>query len=127
MTDEATGSPVSYRIEVDLDGQGVDTTLEDIVTAINTDVAGVNASITPDHRLSLNADAGFAFTFGNDGDSFREDSSKLLAARASTRSFKVPPLMTSPFVKNSKTIRVFLRLPRSTTSATETMPGVCRR
>jgi flagellar hook-associated protein 1 FlgK len=80
VTDEATGSPVSYRIEVDLDGQGVDTTLEDIVTAINTDVAGVNASITPDHRLSLTADAGFAFTFGNDGDSFRADSSKLLAA-----------------------------------------------
>ncbi len=80
VSDQATNSPVSYRIEVDLDGEGVDTTLEDIVTAINTDVAGVNASITPDHRLSLAADTGFSFTFGNDGDSFRSDSSKLLAA-----------------------------------------------
>ncbi|NOX57395.1 MAG: flagellar hook-associated protein FlgK [Planctomycetes bacterium] len=80
VTDQATGSPVAYRIEVDLDGQGTDTTLEDVVAAIDTDVAGVNATITADNRLNLTSDAGFSFSFGHDGQEFRADTSKLLSA-----------------------------------------------
>lgn len=80
VADEATGTPIAYRIEVDLDGQGEDTSLEDIVAAINTDVNGVTAELTLDNRLSLTADAGFNFTFGHDGEQERADTSKLLAA-----------------------------------------------
>ena len=80
VSDNATETPVAYRIEVDLDGEGPDTSLDDIVAAINDQVNGVTASITRDQRLSLAADTGFSFTFGHDGEQFREDSSKLLAA-----------------------------------------------
>ncbi|HRX85336.1 MAG TPA: flagellar hook-associated protein FlgK [Phycisphaerae bacterium] len=79
VADDATGTPVSYRIDIDLDGQGNDTSLEDLVAAINADVSGVTASITTDQRLSLQADQGFSFTFGHDGQQFREDTSKTLA------------------------------------------------
>jgi len=80
VADDATGTPVAYRIDVDLDGQGVDTSLADLVAAINTSVSGVTASITPDQRLSLQADQGFSFTFGHDGQQFRADTSRTLAA-----------------------------------------------
>ena len=80
VSDDATGTPVAYRIEVDLDGQGTDTSLNDIIAAINTQVNGVTAALTVDQRLSLTADAGFSFSFGHDGQQFRADSSKTLAA-----------------------------------------------
>lgn len=80
VADDATGSTVAHRIEVDLDGEGTDTTLNDIINQINTDVDGVTATLTADNRLNLDADTGFSFTFGHDGDQFREDTSGLLAA-----------------------------------------------
>ncbi len=80
VTDNATGTPVAYKIEVDLDGQGDDTSLEDLVAAINNDVNGVNAAITVDNRLSLTADTGFSFSFGHDGSQYRADTSHTLAA-----------------------------------------------
>ncbi|MCB9850082.1 MAG: flagellar hook-associated protein FlgK [Phycisphaerales bacterium] len=80
VADDATGTPVAYRIDIDLDGANDDdTSLEDLVAAINAQVGGVTASITPDQRLSLEADAGFSFSFGHDGQQFRADSSKTLA------------------------------------------------
>ena len=80
VTDDATGSSVSQRIEVDLDGVAPDTSLDDVISQINTNLTGVTATLTPDNRLSLVADTGFSFTFGHDGDQFREDTSGLLAA-----------------------------------------------
>lgn len=79
VADDATGTPVAYRIDVDLDGQGADTSLADLVAAINGSVEGLTASITVDNRLSLTADTGFSFSFGHDGQQFRADSSRTLA------------------------------------------------
>ncbi len=80
VTDDASGTPVAYRIEVDLDGVDPDTSLEDLVTSINDQVEGVTASITVDNHLQLTADTGLSFTFGHDGEQFRQDTSKTLAA-----------------------------------------------
>ena len=81
VTDDTTGTTSSYLIEVDLDGIGDDdTTLESLMDDINADVTGVTASITPDSRLSLVADAGGSITFGHDGQSQRPDTSHVLAA-----------------------------------------------
>jgi len=79
VADDATATPVAYRIDIDLDGEGDDTSLEDLVAAINTNVSGVTAGITVDQRLSLEADQGFSFSFGHDGQSFRADTSRTLA------------------------------------------------
>lgn len=79
VADDATGTPVAYRIDIDLDGEGDDTSLEDLVAAINTNVSGVTAGITADQRLSLEADQGFSFSFGHDGQTFRADTSRTLA------------------------------------------------
>ncbi len=80
VADTSTGTPVAFRIDVDLDGTDGGTTLESLVEDINTQVAGVTASITSDLRLQLTADDGFTFTFGNDGQQAREDTSGVLAA-----------------------------------------------
>ena len=80
VADDATNSSLAYRIDVDLDGQGEDISLEDLAADINDQVSGMTASITVDQRLSLTADAGLSFTFGHDGEQFREDSSHVLAA-----------------------------------------------
>lgn len=81
VTDGTTGVTSSSFIQVDLDGIGDDdTTLESLVADINANVAGVSASITPDNRLSLVADAGGSITFGHDGQSQRPDTSYILAA-----------------------------------------------
>lgn len=80
VADTTTGTPVAYRIDVDLDGTDSGTTLESLVEDINTQVAGVTASITSDLRLQITADDGFTFTFGNDGQQAREDTSGVLAA-----------------------------------------------
>ena len=68
------------RREVDLDGEDPDTSLQALVDQINSKVAGVTASVTADNRLQLDADAGTSFTFGHDGEEFREDTSDALAA-----------------------------------------------
>lgn len=80
VADDATATPVSYQINIDLDGSGTDTSLETLVADINATVVGVTASITPDNRLQLVADTGYTFTFGHDSDSFREDTANVLAA-----------------------------------------------
>jgi flagellar hook-associated protein 1 len=80
VTDEATGSTTSYQVAVDLDGVDEDTSLESLVADINANASGVTASITIDNRLSLRAEAGMTFTFGTDGASQREDTSRLLSS-----------------------------------------------
>ncbi len=80
VADDATGTPIAYRIDVDLPDDGSGTTLESLVAEINTQVEGVTASITSGNRLTLTADDGFSFTFGHDGQVAREDTSGVLAA-----------------------------------------------
>lgn len=80
VADDATGTPVAYRIDVDLDGTDAGATLESLVADIDTRVEGLTASVTSDNRLNLTADDGFRFTFGYDGQESREDTSGVLAA-----------------------------------------------
>lgn len=76
----ATGTSSETRIEIDLDGltnaneSGTDddTTLADVVAALDA-IDGLSASFAPDGTISINADAGFSF-------SFADDTSGLLAA-----------------------------------------------
>lgn len=80
VADDATGTPVSYEIDIDLDGIDDDTTLESLVADFNETVTGVTASITSDNKLALTAGDGFSFTFGHDGLEARPDTSGVLAA-----------------------------------------------
>jgi flagellar hook-associated protein 1 FlgK len=80
VADNTTHTPVAYRIDVRLDGTSGGATLQTLVDDINDQVIGVTAAITSDRRLSLTADPGMSFTFGHDGQHFREDSSGVLAA-----------------------------------------------
>jgi len=79
VSDDLTGTPVAFRIDVAL-GQGGGTTLQSLVADFNTEVDGVTASITSDQRLLLTADDGFSFTFGHDGQQARTDTSGVLSA-----------------------------------------------
>lgn len=80
VIDDASGTPVSQRINVLLDGSADSTTLESLVLAINTQTSNINASITSDNRLAISADDGFSFVFGYDGQQPRADTSGVLAA-----------------------------------------------
>lgn len=80
VTDDVTHTPVAHRIDVNLDGTDAGTTLESLVSDINAQVDGVTASITSDNRLNIEADAGLSFTFGYDGQAWRQDTSGVLAA-----------------------------------------------
>ncbi|MFH1111354.1 MAG: flagellar hook-associated protein FlgK [Planctomycetota bacterium] len=80
VSDDATHTSVAYRVDVSLDGQGGGTTLDSLVSDINTQVTGVTASMTSDRRLKLTATDGFSFTFGYDGQQARADTSHVLAA-----------------------------------------------
>ncbi|MCH8252652.1 MAG: hypothetical protein IID36_09395 [Planctomycetes bacterium] len=80
VADDTTGTPVSYEIDIDLDGIDDDTTLESLVADFNETVTGVTASVTSDNRLALTAADGFSFTFGHDGLEARPDTSGILAA-----------------------------------------------
>ena len=80
VIDDATQTPVAYRIEVDLSGSDTDTTLESLVQSISDQVDGVTASITSDNRIALEADNGVSFVFGVDGQRGRTDTSGVLAA-----------------------------------------------
>lgn len=80
VADDATATPVSYRIDVKFDGAGDPTTLDSLAADINAAVQGVTASVTTDNRLSLTAGDGFSFTFGYDGQEARADTSGVLAA-----------------------------------------------
>ncbi len=80
VLDDATQTPVAHRIDVQLDGNATDTTLESLVADINSEVSGVTASITADQRLALVADDGLSFVFGFDGQQARTDTSNVLAS-----------------------------------------------
>lgn len=80
VTDGATGTTTSRQIQIDLDGNGDDTTLESLVADINATVEGVTAEVTIDNRLRMMADNGKTITFGHDGEIQRRDSSFALAS-----------------------------------------------
>lgn len=80
VLDNATSTPVAHRIDVTLDGTSGGATLTSLVQQINDEVDGVTASITSDNRLRIDADNGYSFVFGYDGQSPRPDSSGVLAA-----------------------------------------------
>ncbi|MCH8913392.1 MAG: flagellar hook-associated protein FlgK [Planctomycetes bacterium] len=81
ITDMTGGQTVSYRIDVDLDGEnGDDTTLNSLAAQIDGTAANLTATVGVDGKLTLTADAGFAITFGHDGAAARDDTSNVLAA-----------------------------------------------
>jgi flagellar hook-associated protein 1 FlgK len=73
VTQTSTGQRTTSSIDVDLDGIGADTSLDDLIAAINA-VADISASKTADGRLVISADT-------NDIEiSFSDDTSGILAA-----------------------------------------------
>jgi flagellar hook-associated protein 1 FlgK len=72
VRDEASGLTTSRLIEVDLDGIGADTSLQDLAASLDA-VDGISASVTSDNRLEITSDSGREFWFS-------EDSSGALAA-----------------------------------------------
>jgi len=64
--DPGTGQSREYVIPISLTGLGADTSLNDLVSYINANVADVTASVTVDGRLRLQASAGHSFAFGED-------------------------------------------------------------
>ena len=66
VSNASTGIAQTTTIVVDLDGiGGNDVTLDDLALAIDA-VAGVNAGVAADGRLSITSDAGFEFRFDGD-------------------------------------------------------------
>ncbi len=80
VLDDASQTPVGYRVNVAFPGGDQDTTLESLATSITEQVGGVTATITSDNRLALQADDGVSFVFGFDGQNARTDTSGVLAA-----------------------------------------------
>lgn len=80
VADDASGTPVAYRIDVNLDGTSSGTTLDSLVSDFNSNVLGVTASVNSENQLEFAADSGFSFTFGHDGQEARPDRSGILAA-----------------------------------------------
>ncbi len=66
VTSDTTGLQETVRIEVDLDGIGADTTLNSLAADISAAVPNLTATVTPDNRLTIEAGAGYTFTFGED-------------------------------------------------------------
>lgn len=67
---DASGSVVRTQIHVDLDGIGVDSTLNSVAADITANTANVTATVLADGRLELTADSGYSFTFGEDSSGF---------------------------------------------------------
>jgi flagellar hook-associated protein 1 FlgK len=88
VTDDTTRTPVATQLAVDFDDPTAPLTLEALVDSINTQVNGITASITVDRRLSIQADAGFTFAFGHDGQFARSDTSGVLAALGANTFFR---------------------------------------
>lgn len=65
VTNAQTGISKTTEIDVDLDGVGTETSLEDLRDSIDA-VANVNAEITPDGRLKISAGSDFEFRFARD-------------------------------------------------------------
>jgi len=117
VVDDATQTPVAYRVEVDLTGTGNDTTLESLVQSINDQVDGVNATITSDNRLTLEADAGVSFVFGLDGQRGRSDTSGVLAALG------VNTYFTGTDATNIAVNETLIDNPLLLAAASEALPG----
>lgn len=73
VTQKTTGADVATQIDVDLDGLGTDTTLNDLAAAIDA-VANISATVNPDGTLSITS-VSSDYTF-----SFSDDSAGALAA-----------------------------------------------
>ncbi len=80
VSDDATATPVAYRMDVNVDGTDTGATLESLVTDFNAQVQGVAASINAENQLEFAAEDGFSFSFGHDGQTARADTSGALAA-----------------------------------------------
>jgi len=66
VRDQATGQVTTQMIEVDLDGlNNDDTTLSSLAAALSA-VPGLNATVTGDNRLRIDAAAGFEVSFADD-------------------------------------------------------------
>lgn len=65
VTNKTTGLTNTTTINVDLDGIGVDTTLNSLSAAIGG-VANLSSSVSTDGRLSIDAGADFEFRFSDD-------------------------------------------------------------
>jgi len=70
VKDTATGTVVRTQINIDLDGIGIDSTLNSVAADITANVAGVTATVLADGRLRLAADGGSSFTFADDTSGF---------------------------------------------------------
>jgi flagellar hook-associated protein 1 FlgK len=115
--DDATATPVAYQIQVDLNGDGADTTLESLVADINATVQGVIASITSDRRLALTASQGFSFTLGHDGSVAREDTSGVLGALGANAFF------SGRDARDIAVSQTLIEDPNLIAAATENLPG----
>ncbi len=81
VSEKSGGQTMSYRIDIDLDGQNNDdTTLNTLAAQINGAVVNVTATVGVDNKLTLTAQPGFEFTFGHDGAGGRDDTSNVLSA-----------------------------------------------
>jgi len=66
VTQKSTGLRTAQTINIDLDGIGTDTSLDDLAAAIDA-VANISAVVTVDGRLQITADAqDYQFSFSND-------------------------------------------------------------
>jgi flagellar hook-associated protein 1 FlgK len=65
VTNKSTGVTSTATINVDLDGIGADTSLNDLASALNG-VANLNSSVSTDGRLNISADSDYEFRFSND-------------------------------------------------------------
>ena len=63
---DTSGTVVRTQINIDLDGIGADTTLNDLAAQITASVPNLTATVLSNAQLQLTADAGFTFTFSDD-------------------------------------------------------------
>jgi flagellar hook-associated protein 1 FlgK len=106
---DASGTSRVSQIEVDLDGIGADTTLNDLAGLLDG-VDGVSASVTADGRLRIQADSGCSFTFS-------QDSSDVLAALGINTFFAgrdASDIAVNPLLAGA---------PQLLAAATENLPG----
>lgn len=69
VINQQTGLRESTEINVDLDGIGADSSLEDIRALLDS-VANLSATISPRGELQITSDAGFEFAFSEDSSGF---------------------------------------------------------
>jgi flagellar hook-associated protein 1 FlgK len=62
---KSTGLTTTSTINVDLDGLGPKTTVNDLITQLKG-ISGLDVSLNAENRLVIKADSGIEFSFGND-------------------------------------------------------------